>query len=62
VAGHQGDHREHDGRKKAEDGDGLEDVKDRDHPGLDALVVGSGVSVADGEGQRQEISDAHTHN
>ena len=36
MAGNQSDHGQHHAGEKAEDGDGLEDVEDGDHPGFDA--------------------------
>ena len=51
----------HHRREKAEDGNGLEDVEDGDHPRLDAFVVGRDVSVGDGKGQAQHIGHGHAH-
>ncbi len=53
VAGDERDHGEDDGRKEAEDGDGLEDVEDGDHPAFDAGIVGGDVAVGDGEDQAE---------
>ena len=58
VAGDEGDHGEDDGREEAEDGDGLEDIEEADHPGLDARVVGGDVAIGDGEGEGEQVGDA----
>ena len=61
MAGHEGHHGQHDGRQKAEHGNGLENVEYRDHPGLDPRIVGRGVAVGDGEAQAEQIGDEDTH-
>ena len=58
MAGNEGDHGEDDGGQEAEHGDGLQNVEDGDHPGLDARVVGGDVAVGDGEDQAEQVGDA----
>ena len=57
----QRDHRQHHRRQKAEHGDGLQNVENRDHPCLNACIVGGDVSVSDGEDQAEKVSDADAH-
>ena len=61
MAGNERDHGQHDGRQKTEHRNRLQNVEDRDHPRLDARVIGSDVSVGDGEGQAEHVGDGHAH-
>jgi len=61
VAGDEGNHGEHDGGQETEYRNGLENVEEGDHPGLNTLVVSGGVSVADSEREREQVGDAHAH-
>ena len=61
MAGNKRDHGQHHGRQKAEYGDGLQNIQNRDHPRFNARVVGGDVSVGDGKGETQKVSDADAH-
>ena len=57
AGGEEADHREHHGRQEAEYRDGLHDVERGDQEGLDTLVVGGQVAVADGEGEAENVRE-----
>ncbi len=61
MAGNERDHGQHHGRQKAEHRNRLQNVEDRDHPGLDARIVGGDVAVGDGEDQAEKVGDADAH-
>ena len=61
MAGNERDHGQHHGRQKTEHGNRLQNVENRDHPRLDARVVGGDVAVGDGEGQAEQVGNGHAH-
>ncbi len=56
-AGKQGHHGQHDARKEAEYGNGLQNVEQRDHEPLSPWVVRRDVAVDEREGKAQHIGD-----
>ena len=61
MAGNESDHEEDNRRQEAEHGNGLKNVEDRDHPGLDARIVGRDISVCDGEDQTEQVRQPNSH-
>src|SRR5271157_4010275 len=61
TARNERDHGQHDGGQKAEHGNGLQDIEDRDHPGLEAGAMRGGVAVGDGEDQAEQVRNADAH-
>ena len=61
MARNERDHGQHDGGQKAEHGNGLQDIEDRDHPGLEAGVIHGSVAVGDGEDEAEQVRDADAH-
>ena len=57
MAGKQRHHGQHDTRKKTEHRDRLKDVEQRNHDALSPGVIGGDVSVNQGEGEREDVSN-----
>ena len=56
----QSDHGQHDGGKKAEDGNGLQDIQQRNHESFRFGVVRGHIAVHQGETQAEKIRDGNS--
>ena len=57
VMREQRDHRQHHAGQKAEHGNRLQDVEQRNHDALGARVIGGDIAVNQREGQREDVGD-----